>query len=77
VLLTDPATIATVPGVTPAILEAAAVGTRWAHAYSLKYVCYASIAFGVCSVIACSFLGNISKHMTNWIAANIGHSHGH
>ena len=45
--------------------------TLWAFAESLKYVWYTSIAFGGLSIVACIFLGDISKYMTNRIAANI------
>ncbi|OQV07082.1 hypothetical protein CLAIMM_11566 [Cladophialophora immunda] len=69
----DPAAAAEIPGVTPAVLEAAAIGTRWGYAYALKFVWYTSIAFGVCATIACLFLGNIKKYMTNRIAAQIIH----
>lgn len=71
--LLDPAAVATIPGVTPAVLEAATIGVRWAYAYALKYVWFTSIAFGVCAIIACLFLGNVKKYMTNRIAAQIVH----
>ncbi|KIW16893.1 hypothetical protein PV08_04083 [Exophiala spinifera] len=72
--LLNPAAIGTVPGVTPAVLEAAAIGSRWGYAYALKYVWYTSIPFGICAIIACLFIGNTEKYMTNRIAAQIGHS---
>jgi hypothetical protein len=73
--LTAPQELATVPipRLTPAVVQAATLGSRWAYAESLKYVWYTSIAFGGLSIIACVFLGNISKYMTNRIAANIRH----
>ena len=71
--LTAPTELATtkIPGLTPAVVQAAVVGSRWAYAESLKYVWYTSIAFGGLSIVACVLLGNISKYMTNRIAANI------
>jgi len=69
--LTAPANITMVPGITPAIVEAATIGTRWAYAESLKYVWLTSIAFGVCAIIACLFLGNITPYMTHRIAGTI------
>jgi hypothetical protein len=73
VFLTDPSKIAGVKGVTPAIIEAGVIATRWAYSDSLKYVWLISIAFGVCATVACIFLGDISKYMTNRIAAKVGH----
>ncbi|KAH0845698.1 hypothetical protein AYO21_05907 [Fonsecaea monophora] len=69
--LTAPTNLTTVPGVTPDIIEAGAVGSRWAYAESLKYVWLTSIAFGGCAIIACLFIGNIGKYMTNRVAARI------
>lgn len=66
-----PEKIAEVPGVTPAIINAATIGSRWAYADSLKYVWLTSIAFGCCAIVACLFIGNISKYMTNRVAARI------
>jgi hypothetical protein len=60
-----------VPGVNAAIIQAAAMGKRWAYAESLKYVWLVSIAFGGCAIIACFFLGNIKPYMTNRIAAHV------
>ncbi|CCT69545.1 related to MFS drug efflux pump [Fusarium fujikuroi] len=69
----DPSALASVPGVTPEILKAAAIGSRWGYAYALKYVWLTSIAFGVCAIVACAFIGNTKKYMTNRIAARIAH----
>lgn len=71
--LTNPAELAKIPGVTAEILAAAVLGSRWAYADSLKYVWYTSIVFGGLSIVACLFLGDIKKYMTNRIAANIRH----
>ena len=67
-LLLEPMEIATVPGFTPQILEAAQVGVRWAYAVSLHYVWYTSIAFGVCAIVCCLFLGSTAKYQTNRVA---------
>lgn len=72
-LLTNPAEIMSVPGVTPAILEAAGMGSRWAYADALAYVWYVSVAFGVCSIIACCFLGNVRPYLTHRIAVELAH----
>lgn len=74
-ILTDPTSVAKVPGVAPAILEAATIGSRWGYAYALKYVWYTSIAFGNLSIVAAAFLPNkaVAKAMTNRIAAKISH----
>jgi len=67
-LLTDPAKIVTVPGVTPAVLAAATKGAQWAYADSLHYVWYVSITFGVVAVIAACFLPSTAKYQTNRVA---------
>ncbi|OCT47870.1 putative major facilitator superfamily transporter [Cladophialophora carrionii] len=66
-----PANLTAVPGVNAQIIDAAAIGSRWAYADSLKYVWLTSISFGACAIIACLFIGNISKYMTNRVAARI------
>ena len=71
--LTAPQKLSTtpIPGLTAAVVQAAGVGSSWAYAESLKFVWYTSIAFGGLSIVACIFLGDISKYMTNRIAADI------
>lgn len=69
--LTAPANITSVPGVTAAVLEGAVIGTRWAYSESLKWVWITSIPFGVCAIIACLFIGDIGKYMTNRVAAKL------
>ena len=64
---------AKIRGLTPAVIQAATLGSRTAYADSLKDVWYTSIAFGLLSIICCIFLGNNSKFITNRIAANIRH----
>ncbi|KAH7142914.1 major facilitator superfamily domain-containing protein [Dactylonectria estremocensis] len=70
-LLTAPADISTVPGYTPAILQAAVVGVRWAYAGALKYVWYASIPFGIVTIVAATFLPSIKKYQTNRVAVSL------
>lgn len=71
--LTDPAELvkSSIPGLTPEVVQAGILGSQFAYADSLKYVWYTSIAFGALSIVACLFLGDISKYMTNRIAGNI------
>ena len=66
-----PDQLAKIPGVTEAIINAAAIGSSWAYAESLRYVWLTSIAFGCCAIVACLFIGNISKFMTSRVAAKI------
>lgn len=68
---TAPASAANVPGVTQEVLGAATRASQDSYAYALSYVWYVSIAFGVLSVLASIFLGNVTKYMTNRIAAHI------
>ena len=60
-------------GVTPEVLQQAVIGTRWAYAEGLKWVWISSIPFGVCTVIACLFLGSTKKYMTGRVAAELRH----
>jgi hypothetical protein len=69
--LTAPTKLASVPGVNAAVLEGAVIGTRWAYSESLKWVWISSIPFGVCAIIACLFIGDIGKYMTNRVAAKL------
>jgi hypothetical protein len=69
--LTAPKSVSLVPGVTPAVINAAEIGSRWAYSDSLVYVWYMSIAFGVLSIIACLFLGNIRPYLTHRIAVEL------
>ncbi|EXJ55395.1 hypothetical protein A1O7_08322 [Cladophialophora yegresii CBS 114405] len=71
--LTLPANVSDVVGVTPAIVEAATMGSRWAYSDALAYVWYTSIPFGVLSIIGCLMIGDISKYMTNRIAVQMRH----
>lgn len=58
----------TVPGATESIVAAATMARQWAFAESLKYVWYTTIPFGVISFLACFFLPNIKKYMTDRVA---------
>ena len=70
--LETPTTIATVPGYTLEIAEAAAIGVKWAYAESLHYVWYTSVAFGVAAIICVAFLPtNTSRFQTNRIAVSL------
>jgi len=71
IFLTAPTKLATAPGYTPAIAEAATIGSRWAYAESLKYVWYVTIPFGVLAAISCLFLPSIRNYQTNRIAVQI------
>lgn len=72
-VLTAPATIANVTGVTPAVLQAATMASRWAFADSLAMVWYVSIIFGVMSIVACCFLGNVRPYLTHRVAVELAH----
>lgn len=69
--LTAPDSVTLVPGVTSAVIQAAEMGSRWAYSESLSYVWYVSIPFGVMSIIACLFLGNIRPYLTHRIAVEL------
>lgn len=70
-LLTDPKTIFTVAGITPEILAASSKAAQWAYSASLAYVWYTSIAFGVLSIVACLFLGQVRPYLTHRIAVEL------
>jgi hypothetical protein len=60
-----------VAGVTPAVIEAATMASRWAYGDSLQYVWYTSIAFGALSCVACCFLGNVRPYLTHRVAVEL------
>lgn len=70
-LLAAPEQLAEVPGVTPEIIQAGAMGSRWAYAAALQHVWLVSITFGAVAIVACIFLGNLKPYMTNRIAATV------
>ncbi|CAK7222292.1 hypothetical protein SCUCBS95973_004793 [Sporothrix curviconia] len=61
-----------VPGMTPAIEEAIAAGTKdaWANTFSTVY--YASLAFTGVAIIASVFSTDIDKHMNGYVSRRIG-----
>ena len=67
-LLTDPHAAQSIPGVSPAVLEAAIYGKQLAYAESLRYVWWASISFGVAAMIAAILIPSTKKFQTNRIA---------
>ncbi|KAH9209511.1 fungal trichothecene efflux pump [Leptodontidium sp. 2 PMI_412] len=69
--LTDPMSIMSAPGATPAIIAAATRGSQDAYSYALRYVWYTSVAFGVVAIVAACFLGNNRKYLTDRVAAKI------
>lgn len=69
--LTAPANITSAAGYTPAIALAAATGSKWAYAESLKYVWYTSIPFGCLAAISCFFLPSIKSYQTNRVAVQL------
>lgn len=66
--LTAPTTAEAVKGVTPYVLEQAALGQSWAYAHSLRYVWYTSIGFGIGAAVCCLFIPNIKRRLTNQVA---------
>ena len=69
--LAAPEKLSQVPGVTPEIIQAGAIGSRWAYAAALQHVWLVSITFGAVAIVACIFLGNLKPYMTNRIAATV------
>jgi hypothetical protein len=67
-LLAAPEALASIPGVTPAIIAAATYGKQLAYAESLRYVWWASISFGVCAMVAAIMIPSTKKFQTNRIA---------
>lgn len=67
----SPAAAVKLPGVTAQVIAAATKASQNSYAYALSYVWYVSIAFGVCSIVASVFLGNVTKYMTGRVAAHI------
>lgn len=57
-----------VPGATPEIVETTRLAYRWAYANAMQNVWYATIPFGVLTIIACLWIPNIKKFMTNRVA---------
>jgi hypothetical protein len=66
-----PETLASVPGVTPAVIAGATKGTQWAYSESLKVVWLTSIAFGSMAIVCCILLPSTKKYQTNRVAVQI------
>ena len=69
--LTLPANASALPHVTPEIIQAAALGSSWAYAESLKYVWLSTIPFGMLAVTCCIFVPSVRKWETNRIRVQI------
>lgn len=59
----DVAALSTIPGVTPAIIEAGVGGAKRALGDGFRVIYQISASFGVVAIIACLFLGDLSKTM--------------
>lgn len=58
-----------IPGIdSDAAYQAVVAAGQVAYAESYKWVYYASIAFGVVSIVAACFLGNIEPYMDDHVA---------
>ena len=71
----DTAALAKVPGVTPAIIGAAAAAVKQAFADSVRVVYIIAVPFGVVACIACCFLGDIRKTMNYRVDAPVEDLH--
>ena len=75
VALTNPinaaSLLAQVPNITPQIIQAGALALRWAYSDSLQCVWYATIPFGVISILCSAFIPNIRQYMTERVAVVI------
>lgn len=69
--LTTPEQLSSVEGVTPAVVQGATIGMRWAYSESLKYVWFTSIAFGSMAIVCCLLLPSTKKYATNRVAVQI------
>ena len=66
-----PGSFATVPGITPAIEEAAATAYKLAYAYAFFRVFYASIPFGILAIACAIFIKDPSQYLTNHTAVHM------
>lgn len=66
-----PGAFATVPGITPAIEEAAAVAFKEAYAFAFKRVFWASIPFGILAIGAAMLIKDPSQYLTNHTAIHM------
>ena len=67
----DMAALAKIPGLTPAILEAARFGVSQAYAYGFKILYLVSIAFGGTAIICSVFLGDVKAFMSDHVAVHL------
>ncbi|KAL4861921.1 hypothetical protein BDV12DRAFT_57007 [Aspergillus spectabilis] len=63
--------IPSIPGVTPAILEAAEDGVAMAYTHAFKFVWYSLIPFAAISVIVCFWLQSTRAQLTLQVAAPV------
>ena len=68
-------TLLTVPGVTPAIIEAGVGGLKQGLADSLRVVYIIAAPFGALACIMCCFLGDLRKTMDYSVDAPVEHLH--
>ncbi|KIX99239.1 uncharacterized protein Z520_04815 [Fonsecaea multimorphosa CBS 102226] len=66
-----PGAFAAVPGITPAIEEAAATAYRQAYAFAFQRVFYSSIPFGVIAIVCALFIKDPSQYLTNHTAVHM------
>ena len=67
----DSSALASIPGVSSQVLDAAGLGVRWAFAKSLRWVFVASMPFGAAAMVAALGLGNIEKYMSDRVVAHL------
>ncbi|KAH0828427.1 putative major facilitator superfamily transporter [Fonsecaea pedrosoi] len=66
-----PGAFASVPGITPAIEQAAAMAYREAYAFAFRRVFFSSIPFGVIAIICALFIKDPSQYLTNHTAVHM------
>ncbi|KIV87065.1 hypothetical protein PV11_02636 [Exophiala sideris] len=66
-----PGAFKTVPGITPAIEQAAAIAFKEAYAYAFKRVFWASIPFGVLAIGCAMLIKDPSQYLTNHTAIHM------
>jgi hypothetical protein len=71
----DNSALGAIAGVTPAVLAAAAAGLRQALADSVRIVYIIAAPFGAVAVIACCFMGDLSKSMNYRVEAPVEDLH--
>jgi hypothetical protein len=66
-----PGVFASVPGITPAIEQAAAHAYKEAYAHAFKMVFYSSIPFGVIAIACACLIKDSSQYLTNHTAVHM------